>query len=301
MDLTLETGATYLDLLTMLTPYNLPKYGLGLGETETMDRVIDDIGEQISYYTSRGGKVSFDPMDGPRTREDILFKAYRVAVEAGAQQIRLLDTVGTIGMAGWRYLVSKLRREFPDVLLAVHCHNDFGQAMANVYTAIECGADVVDVCINGLGERAGNADLATVAAGAELLYGVETGIDLTKLFELSELVSSIAKQTPSRNHPIIGEWAFAHGDEAHHKNSHIFPWIFEGVRAELFGNKQKIVLGLQSGVYAMKAKLEELGVPNVDDEGAQRLVSELKARILQEKHIFSDEEIRSMAEGLLHV
>ena len=135
--------------------------------------------KQIAYLVAHGAKVSYDPMDAPRTDFETLMKAYKTAVDAGAERIRVLDSVGTASPATWRFLVSSIRKEFKDVKLCVHCHNDYGQAMANVYTAIECGADMVDVCINGLGERAGNPALAEVSSrGSNPLrpgYRGETG------------------------------------------------------------------------------------------------------------------------------
>jgi isopropylmalate/homocitrate/citramalate synthase len=286
----LDVGLSCIDILTLLTPYSA-----AMNRGASSDEVIGFMGEQISYLVGKGATVSFDPMDGPRTDFDILMKAYETAVSAGAQKIRLLDSVGTASPATWRYLVSQVRAKFPNVQLGVHCHNDYGQAMANVYASIECGVDFVDVCINGLGERAGNAALAEVAAGAAILYGVDTGVKLDKMYELSALVGDIAKYPPQRNQPIVGNWVFGHGDEGHVMLKQYSPWCFEGVKAEVFGNDQPILLGAMSGPATTKEKLAELGFPTVDNVAINAIFAEVKHETIIRKAILSDGIIRRIA------
>lgn len=296
LDRAIALGVDVIDIMGFFTEYGLVVYG-GM---ENAEKVYQLAIAQIQYVVSRGVKVSYDPMDGPRTDFNLLLKLYRGAIEAGAQQIRLLDTVGSCSPAAWRYLISTLRREFPDVNICVHCHNDFGQVMANVYASIEAGANVVDVCINGLGERSGNAPLASVAAGAELLYGVDTGIKLEKLTELTRLVEEITNRKVDRNSPIVGEWAFCHGDEGHTMILKMSPWAFEAIHADVFGNRQFTLLGPMAGPVSARNKLTELGY--TEDEftvsDVTRIFEEVCRRTKAEKRVLSDDEIRAIAEEL---
>jgi len=291
LDTNIELGVTYIDVMGLLSPYAYKMYG-GL----TPEQVIEHYGKQIAYLVSKGGRVSFDPMDGPRMDFDILMKAYKTAVDAGAERIRILDSVGTCSPAAWRYLVSTVRKEFKDVKLGVHCHNDYGQAMANIYTAIECGADFVDVCINGLGERAGNPALAEVAAGAEILYGINTGVKLNKLCDLSAFVGDIAKQPPVGNKPIVGDWAFAHGDEGHMMLNQFFPWVFEGIKAEVFGNEQPILIGGMSGLFATKAKLATFGYKDVNNDVVMKILRDIQHETTVRKTVLKDASIKRIVE-----
>jgi isopropylmalate/homocitrate/citramalate synthase len=192
-----------------------------------------------------------------------------------------------------------LRSEFKNAKIGVHCHNDYGQAMANVYTSIECGADFIDVCINGIGERAGNASLAETAAAAECFYGLDTGIKLDKMCGLSSFLGDITRLKPHKNMPLVGEWAFAHGDEQHYANNEKSQWVFEGTKAETFGNRQKILLGKQSGKAAAAAKLRSLGIKNPDEtltDYVNRIVHEETAL---RKTVLDDDDILRMVDDFL--
>lgn len=290
-DMLIDMGIDRIEILSMFTPYSAP-----MVRNAPWDYVIADCAQQIEYIASKGGFASFDPMDGPRTDLDLLMKAYTAAVQAGAKQLRVLDSVGTASPATWRFLVSTVRKAFPDVKIAVHCHNDFGQAMANVCASLEVGVDVIDVCSNGLGERAGNASLAEVAATAELLYGIETGIRLDKLRALSVFTADIAKRSVSKNAPIVGDWAFAHGAEGHYVCNAMAPWVFENMRAEVFGNSQPVLLGAEAGIYTTKAKLASLGYKDVPDETVANIVAEIKRESSIRKSVLSDETIRYIVE-----
>lgn len=294
LDRAIALGVDVIDIMGFFTEYGLMVYG----GPQNVEKVFQLAIAQIQYVVSKGVRVSYDPMDGPRTDLDYLLRLYRSAIEAGAQQIRILDTVGTCGPAAWRYLVSTIRKEFPDVTICVHCHNDFGQVMANVYASIESGANMVDVCINGLGERSGNAHLAQVAAGAELLYGVDTGVKLDKMCDLSAVVAEISNHKPDRNSPIVGEWAFSHADEGHYMILKYSPWSFEGIKAEVFGNVQHALLGPMAGPVSTREKLEELGYAELSDEFVLTVFQAVGAETKAHKRVLNDADICAIVDKL---
>ena len=207
-DSILELGIDYIDILSMLYKQALPLY-----RGAPPERIYTDAADQVAYIKQQGGHTSYDVMDTPRTDIEVALSAFQAAVQAGTDRIRVLDTNGTAGPAAWRYIVQRVKSKFPDTPLAVHCHNDFGQAMANVFVSLEEGAEMVDVCANSLGERAGNAGLQVVAAAAEMVYGVDTNIDLSQMRALAVYVADIARIPVQTNAPIIGTTTFAHGDD----------------------------------------------------------------------------------------
>lgn len=295
IDFLLDIGIDVIDIMGFFTEYGM----ITMGGAGNADMVMQFEAAQIQYVTAKGGKISFDPMDAPRMDMDIMMKAYKNAIQAGAKQIRLLDTVGTGSPATWRYLIKAIKSEFPEVEICVHCHNDFGQAMANVYTSIECGVNMIDVTINGLGERCGNPHLAHVAAGAELLYGVDTGVDLSKMTELSEFVGKIANHKVDRNTPITGEWAFAHGDEGHYQLLAISPWAFEGIHADVFGNHQDTLLGPMAGPVSTRTKLASLGYKDLSDEKVMEAYQKIAKETQCKKHVLSNDELCAVIDSLL--
>lgn len=285
----LALGIDYIDIMGMMTPYAAP-----VMRNTPFEYIYNDAAEQIAYIKSQGGHTSYDPMDAPRMDWDVMMGAYRAAVSAGTDRIRILDSNGTSHPATWRHIVSSIRKEFPDTSICVHCHNDFGQAMANVYASLEVSVDMVDVCSNGLGERAGNASLQEVAAGAEVLYGIDTNIDLGKLRQLSIFTSDIARRPVSKNAAIVGDWAFAHGDDGHYTMNAIAPGVFQAANAVTFGNTQPVLFGKSSGPYTVLALLATLGYRDISKETATEICNELNHQILVRQSVLSDEVVRSV-------
>jgi 2-isopropylmalate synthase len=135
--------------------------------------------------------VLFSAEDATRSDLSFLVEAYKTAIEAGADEINVPDTVGVMTPSRMAYLIRYLRERLPPVPIHVHCHDDFGMAVANTITAVENGADVVQVVVNNFGERAGNAALEEVVAALHFLLGMRTNVRLEKLYELSQLVSKL--------------------------------------------------------------------------------------------------------------
>jgi isopropylmalate/homocitrate/citramalate synthase len=283
-------GVSHVQMVPMLSPYAQEIY-----EGLTTDEIIESFCAQVSYVSSKGYCVTVGLVDTTRTDFDVIEMAYRKLVDAGAKRIVAFDTMGVCSPAGWRRLITYLRHEFPDVELGAHCHNDYGQAIANVYAAIELGADFVEASVNGLGERAGNPPLAEVAAGAEHLYGLKTGVKLAKMYRLSAFVEDLARQGLPNNKPIVGKWAFVHGDEWHVWGNKVYPWVFEAVKGELFGNKEYILIGANSFTNSMTYKLEELGYFNVGEDTVNNILGAVKDESKIRKTVLDDNEIREIA------
>ena len=267
----LEMGIDYIDVLSMLYKQAQPLYRGTPAEALYMDAAA-----QVAYVKSQGGHTSYDVMDTPRTALDVTLAAFRAAMDAGTDRIRVLDTNGTCGPAGWRAIVQRVKQEFPNVPLAVHCHNDFGQAMANVFVSIEEGAEMVDVCANGIGERAGNACLQVVAASAEMLYGVDTNIDLGQMRSLAVYTSDMARIPVDTHAPIVGATAFAHGDDGHYQLNTVCPGIFQAMNPATYGNTLPVAFGHTSGTYTARELLHSIGyTEDVSEDTLKAITAEL--------------------------
>jgi 2-isopropylmalate synthase len=232
------------------------KYKLGISREEALRR----IGEVVEYAKSYGVRVLFSAEDATRSDLSFLAEAYKTAVEAGADEINVPDTVGVMTPSRMAYLIRYLRERLPPVPIHVHCHDDFGMAVANTITAIENGADVAQVVVNNFGERAGNAALEEVVAAVHYLLGMRTNVRLEKLYELSQLVSKLFGVAVPPNKAVVGENAFSHEAGIHVHGVLNNPFTYEPMRPEDVGNRRRIVLGKHSGRHAVEWALKNMGV-----------------------------------------
>jgi isopropylmalate/citramalate/homocitrate synthase-like protein len=228
----------------------------------TAEEVLMDAEESVEYVKAHGFLCEFSPMDATRTQIDFLKKICTTAQMAGADRINIPDTVGIMNPTSMKKLIEDLSKTLT-VPISVHCHNDFGLAVANSLAGVEGGATQVHVTVNGLGERAGNAALEEVVAALKLLYKKKIGVNMKLLYKTSRLVSQIAGITLQPNKAIVGENAFAHESGIHTKGVVNKPETFEPIKPELVGRKRRLVAGKLAGRHGIKAELSEAGIyPN---------------------------------------
>jgi len=243
----------------------------------TREEVIDSVKELISYAKDHYSDIQFSAEDATRSDLDYLIRVNQAAVESGATRINIPDTVGTISPTAFGYIVRKNYELLPkNVRIAVHCHNDFGLAVANTIAGFESGASEAQTTILGLGERAGNASFEETAMSLYALYQIPMQINTRLIFPTAKLVESLCggKITIGRLTPLIGQNAFAHesGIHAHAMIQHARS--YEPITPELIGIRrsdnveeiirQSIKLGKHTGGHALKAKLEDLGIHTTD-------------------------------------
>jgi len=204
--------------------------------------------------------------------------------EAGAERVVVADTVGFMRPGSMRVfmrrLMDKLRMDSVKVPVSVHCHNDLGLATANTLTAIEEGADFPHVCVNGYGERAGNAPLEEVVIALEILYNVRTGLKVEKLFELSLLAEKVFCIPIPVHKAITGGNAFTHESGIHVKGMLFHPLAYEPIDPKIVGRTRQISFGKLSGSAGVRSVLErELKGVRLSDEDVNRVLQAIKARI----------------------
>ncbi len=203
------------------------------------------------------------------TRSDVAFVAEVIggAIEEGATTINIPDTVGYTMPTEFQAFLLGLYERCPalrDVTLSVHCHNDLGLAVANSLAGLHVGARQIECCVNGIGERAGNASLEEMAmilrTRADDVGGLWCGIDTTEITRASRLVSRLTGYTVQPNKAVVGRNAFAHEAGIHQHGVLSNPLTYEIMDATSVGLAQsEIVLGKHSGRHALKAAYEELG------------------------------------------
>ncbi len=217
--------------------------------------------------------VEFSPMDATRTDPKYLYTMLEAVIKAGATTVNIPDTVGYSNPKEFGELIKGIKENVPNIdqaVISVHCHNDLGMASANSLSAIENGARQVEGCINGLGERAGNAALEEVIMALETrpdFYGLETNIDPKEIGNSSRMVGSIFGFPVQANKAIVGQNAFRHSSGIHQDGYIKNHSTFEIMEPESVGWRgEALVLGKLSGRAGLRARLRELGYELSDDE-----------------------------------
>ncbi len=237
------------------------KYAVDL----SLDQVLSATVDSVEYIKKRGLKCEFSPMDATRSELGFLKKVCETAEKAGADIINIPDTVGIMIPRTMSNLIKELKAVV-EVPLSIHCHDDFGMAVANSLAAVEVGASQVHVTINGLGERAGNAALEEVVMALHMIYKLKTGINTRLIYSTSRMVSSLTGISVQANKAIVGENAFAHESGIHTRGVTVKPSTFEPIKPEVVGRTRKLVAGKLAGTRGIKAELEEIGIHPTPDQ-----------------------------------
>jgi isopropylmalate/homocitrate/citramalate synthase len=266
---------------------------LGVSREKMLGRITD----AVSYATGRGILVAFFGVDGSRADLGFLEQAYRAAVEAGAREVVVVDTLGIAAPETAAFLVSSVRDWLGDgIPIHWHGHNDFGLATAAAIAAFRAGAEWIQGTINGMGERAGNASIGEVAMALTALYDVETGIDLRKIREVSALVRELGGYELEPWKSVVGENLFVRESGAVAAQFHDPPSI-EPFSSTLVGAHRRIVLGKKSGIDSIRIKADELGL-DIPEEQRPALLEAVKKLGAEKRGLVTDDEFRALAASL---
>lgn len=251
----------------------------------TRKEVLEKIDQMVAYAKSKFEIVEFSAEDATRTDLNFLIEANLRAIKAGAVRVNIPDTVGTISPSAYGYIIRKNREAFDeagyeDVRISVHCHNDFGLAVANSIAGVENGGAQIQTTIAGIGERAGNASFEECVMSLYAFYGINMNINTRKIYPTAKLVESFcgSKFKISRQSPLIGKNAFLHESGIHTHAMLQNARTYEPITPELIGisrtdditeilNKS-INFGKHSGRHALKAKLEGMGLKFTEEQFA---------------------------------
>ncbi|KAJ7961697.1 2-isopropylmalate synthase 2 [Quillaja saponaria] len=261
--------------------------------------------EGVTYAKAIGFKdIEFGCEDAGRSDKEFLYRVYGEAIKAGATTIVFADTVGynfPIEVAGF---VADMKANIPgieNVIISVHCHDDLGLANANTFAAVQAGARQVEVTINGIGERAGNASLeefamAVKCRGKDLLGGLYTGINTKQITATSKMVADITDMAIQKNKAIVGANVFSHASGIHQDGILKHKSTYEIMSPEDIGltqpQKNRIVLGKLSGRRALNSRLVELGY-DLDEQSLDEIFGRFKEMAGRKKNLY-EEDIKSL-------
>ena len=267
------------------------------------DQMAQRIHETVSHARNLCDNIQWSPMDATRTEHDYLCRVVEIAIKAGATTINIPDTVGYTAPVESADLIRMLIDKVPgadDIIFATHCHNDLGMATANSLAAVEGGARQIECTINGLGERAGNTALEEVVMALKVRGDIMpyfTGIDTTKIMNISRRVASVSGFPVQFNKAIVGKNAFAHESGIHQDGMLKNAETFEIMRPEDVGlSETNLVMGKHSGRAALRSKLEDLGYVLADNQLKDVFVR-FKELADRKKEVYDDDLIALMRAG----
>ena len=267
------------------------------------DEMIARIHDTVTRARNLCDNVQWSPMDATRTEEDYLCRTVETAIKAGATTINIPDTVGYTAPRESAELIRMLISKVPGadkVIFATHCHNDLGMATANALAAVEGGARQIECTINGLGERAGNTALEEVVMALRVRNDIMpyyTGIDTTKIMNISRRVASVSGFSVQFNKAIVGKNAFAHESGIHQDGVLKNAETFEIMRPQDIGlSSSSLPLGKHSGRAALRAKLKDLGY-EMGDNQLKDVFVRFKELADRKKEVYDEDLIALMTDS----
>jgi isopropylmalate/homocitrate/citramalate synthase len=255
------------------------------------EAMLGRIGSAVSFAVENGIRVAYFGVDSTRADLGFLRAAYATAVEAGATEVVVVDTLGIATPEAAAFLVGEVAEHLDhEVPIHWHGHDDFGVATAAAVAAVQAGATWVQGTVNGMGERAGNADLVEVALALEALYGIPTRLRLERVRALSHLVQELSGTPLPPWKPVTGANLFTRESGAVAAQFHDPPAI-EPYASELVGAERGIVLGKKSGLDSIRIKVEELGL-DVPESEYPALLEAVKRAGVKKRGLVTDAELR---------
>jgi isopropylmalate/homocitrate/citramalate synthase len=265
---------------------------LGVDREAMLERIV----YAISFAVEQDMTVAFFGVDGTRADRSYFETVYKTAVEAGAQEVVVVDTIGIASPEAAAELVGQTREWLgPGPSIHFHGHNDFGLATAAAVAAARAGARWIQGTVNGMGERAGNANLPEIALALRGLYGVETKLRLDRVRAFSERLRDLSGYSLEPYKPLVGENLFRRESGAVASQFHDPPAI-EPYSSDLVAAERRVVLGKKSGIDSIRIKADELGL-DLSDEEQRELLTRVKALGADKRGLVSDDEFRELAGG----
>ncbi|MFL5918480.1 MAG: LeuA family protein [Gaiellaceae bacterium] len=265
---------------------------LGVDREAMLERIV----YAVSFAVEQGITVAFFGVDGTRADPSYFETVYKTAVEAGAQEVVVVDTLGIAAPEAVADLVGRTREWLGDEHpVHFHGHNDFGVATAAAVAAARAGARWIHGTINGMGERAGNANLPEVALALRGLYGIETNLQLERVRAFSERLRALSGYELEPYKPLVGDNLFRRESGAVASQFHD-PSAIEPYSSDVVGAERGIVLGKKSGIDSIRIKAQELGV-ELSDDAQRELLARVKELGARKRDVLTDEEFLDLARG----
>ncbi|KKK40156.1 MAG: 2-isopropylmalate synthase [Candidatus Lokiarchaeum sp. GC14_75] len=286
----LDARIDYIGFGIVLTEWQLQLFTHD--ENVTPDVMISMIPTVLKRIKRMGGNTILDCVDATRTDLPTLINAIDKGMKYGAAMVMLYDTVGACNVSAISYLIKQLIPIVKNIPLGIHVHDDFGLGTASTIAAIEQGVVFMDLVVNKLGDRAGNTSFEEVIVGLEMLYSIDTGIDLSNLYNLSKYIEKVSGVPLPYNKPIVGRNTFLHESELHVMSAlekDKFWMCFTHYRPEIVGQKERVIFGPTTlHGDAIRMKCEQLGLKNCDNY-LEEILENIQSRITEKKFISEGE------------
>ncbi|MFW9781928.1 MAG: hypothetical protein ACFFFB_06560, partial [Candidatus Heimdallarchaeota archaeon] len=290
----LEANIDFIGFGIILTEWQLQLF---TGDNKiTPEVIVSMIPSVLNRIKKMGGTAILDCVDATRSGLSILKKAIEQGVKHGVKMVMLYDTVGACNIPAISYMIKQLMPIVDDIPLGIHVHDDFGLGTASTISAVEQGASYMDLIVNKLGDRAGNTSFEEVIVALEMLYGIETGVDLKKLFKLSKYVEEISGVPLPYNKPVVGRNTFLHESELHVMSSlekNKFWMCFTPYRPEIVGQEERVIFGPTTlHGDAIKLKCEQMGLTNY--EMFLNLIIKKVHSIISENNFITEKDLEDL-------
>ena len=256
----------------------------------TREEMLRRSAEGVRYAKSLGVKVEFSPEDSTRTDLSFFRRVVRRVSDAGADRLDIPDTVGTATPETMARYVKAAKSVSQKIVVSVHCHNDYGLAVANSIGGVLAGAEQAHLTVNGIGERAGNTSLEEFAVTCQNLYGLRTRIRTGLLYGTSRLVSKLTGVVVQPNKAIIGENAFGHESGIHTHGILSNPFTYEPFEPSTVGRMRWFQAGKHAGRHGISHQLRQMGLTPKEEH----------LRLIVDKVKESGDEGRSVTDGDLY-
>ncbi|MFN0001548.1 MAG: hypothetical protein ACKVOF_01945 [Pseudohongiellaceae bacterium] len=278
-------------------PIGYPKLKYQFGWT--WEDVFKKSKDVINYAKQRGLHVVYFPYDTTRAREEDLVSLLNAIMnECPPDSVGVVDTMGCALPEAIKYMV-RLVRNLTKLPVEIHTHNDFGLGVATELAAVEAGATVVHSCVNGLGERTGNAAMEELVLALEVLYGIKMNYNMKKFPELFALVSKMSNIPIAVNKPVGGSRNFTRESGIGVDLVIKEPLAMFGTHPALTGRVGDIVLGKKSGKRSITFSLEQMGINDTPDEKVVEMLALVKALGIEKKTIITDAEFKAIVKSVL--
>ena len=286
--------AAVADLGMKHTVVEAPVSDLKLGALGvTREEVLERVRKAVGFGTQQGLNVAFFGVDGTRADLAFLEQVYKTARDAGAKEFVMVDTIAIATPESVTYLLKQARDWLgQEAVIHFHGHNDFGLGTACAIAAIQAGVQWIHGTLDGIGERAGNANLPEIGLALELLYGTSTGLRFDRVRPASQRLRQIAGYQLEPWKSLVGENLFVRETGAVAAQFHI-PQAIEPYSSELLATRRGVVLGKKSGVASIKIKCEELKL-DAPEASYPKLLEEVKALAIRNRRLLTDDEFRDL-------
>ena len=263
----------------------------------TWEDVLRKSVDCISYAKEKKMHTLYFPYDTTRAREEDLTNLLtRIMTDAPPDAIGIVDTMGCALPEAIKYMVRKVKK-LTGLPIEIHTHNDFGMGVATELAAVTAGAEVVHSCINGLGERTGNAALEELMIGLQMLLGQETNYKFDELLSLCKLAEKLSGVKPATNKPVIGVGNYTRESGIGVDLVMKTPLAMFATDPQFFGREGEVVLGKKSGKASITYSLDKLGIQDVSDETVSEILIDVKAKGTEKRALLTLDEFKEILVG----